>query len=1586
MIRTHVAEETVIQSEGDTKADLIEDKMANIEAMIAPKAFVKEDKEPETLLMEFDKYVKNFEVFLRAAGKMGALDEMKIALLMAVGGEDMTELVEQAEVKLDVTPAVDAVVAAVGVLAREAVNEIPADSYETTKDKLRRAIMGTTNQVMSRMKLFKQMPQSGESFAKWSRNILKQSERCDWTGYGADLAALDAIVMQTDDGRLRRKIIAQKMNLEDAIEWGKTHEMSDKKADIVEEAGAAGKERIRKVADKSEWKDCSTCPRKHEEGYSCPGLKAECYECDKVGHYRGAKICKKLKKGKVKVTEKDFKKEKESKSDKKKKKKKKVRYVEEDTDNSGNESYSSEGSNRVLEVVKSAKTNREQEEQIAVFIKPRQGKNRLEVKWTADSGVRRTLLAEKHWKQIKKENPATRLEKSRIIFKPYSSEEEVPILGKVRVSLKSLGGHKTRSTAYVVKGETESLLGKIDAMELGIIKLDPRGKEVIRRISPVKKERIPDKGIISGGQTQEEIDQDMEIVKSKYEDMFKGTGKAKVPPIHIHMKEGAIPVAQKQRTVPIQKLKPLKKKLDQFVEEGIIEGPLGADEATGWVHNVVLSGKKWSPDEIRLNLDTRLMKKWVEPSVYPIPTVEHLRHELIDSDRFSKLDLTNAFHQFELDDESKDLFKFTTPQGIYRYLRLVMGTPPASGECHAAMTQILRGVEGAIQIKDDVLVHGKGRQHDERLEKVLDRMKEYGLTLRKEKCEWGQPQALWFGHIFTKQGMSPDPAKVENIKSWTRPDDKKAVKSFLQTVQFVAPYMRVGKSETYSDITKPLRELTKQGVHFKWTKNCEKSFRRLKELLLDETVLVNYDPERETRLYVDHGPEGIAATVAQGYKVKGQEELQWRTVYHSGRSLEKAERGYGKIEGESLAIYAGITINKRYLHGTKFTVVTDHAPLLPLYNTPSRPAPARVERHRSKLRQYDFQVMFMPGDKIPCDYGSRHPPPIKEQYTSREKEELGIEQEEEDAEVWINRIIDDHTPVAVSEEMVREATKKDPELIEIMEEIQKNQFSKETKRGKFGQVWRELHIIKGIVMRGARMVVPEKLRSQVIALAHEGHQGETKTIQFLRENLWFPNLSKMCKEYVQTCNPGCTVAEPGNVPAPIKMRKMPDRPWQTCAADFKGPIGGPRGYYLHVVQDLYSRWPEVKVTTSTAFDKMYWTLDESFAAHGVPEEIISDNGAPYSGEKWAKYAELKGFKIQRCTPEHPQGNGLCERFMKTLKKLIHASMAEKVHPRDRINQYLMNYRNTRHSTTGEKPSKLMMDREIRTKLPSILKKAPRKGCHKEARDKDEEGRQKQKEYADKRRRAGGREVKIGDEVYIKQDQTTIKPPWDPDTYRVTKMKGTKITAEREGREMTRDISKWKLKKRRPVELGGKRKEEDKQEEQKTRMKERREKEEQEIQSKVKRKVVKMDWDFDLPKRQETEHQERGNNNDEEEAEQDRLQEIGEVRELIEENSGIREAERQRESDIGAAQMLAGPSTTSPSPPFHGFPSLSPPFYGFPSGSTTPSSLETPEETSSVAQGKETITGSGRVSKKPEKYSPKLSPRKRKKKQSQAKFK
>ena len=427
--------------------------------------------------------------------------------------------------------------------------------------------------------------------------------------------------------------------------------------------------------------------------------------------------------------------------------------------------------------------------------------------------------------------------------------------------------------------------------------------------------------------------------------------------------------------------------------------------------------------------------------------------------------------------------------------------------------------------------------------------------------------------------------------------------------------MRVGTGTTYSDVTAPLRRLTSHGTHFRWTKQEQSSFDKLKELLMADTVLMNYEKDRPTRLYVDHGPKGVAATVAQGYKVEGQRQLQWRAVHHSSRALTKAELNYQKIEGESLAVYSGIKSNQRYLLGTEFEAIMDHEPLAPLYNNPTRPAPTRVDRHRSKLGQFMFTLKYEPGRTSPCDYASRHPPPLKE-YSVVEREELGVEDEAEEGEIWIRRMVEAQVPTAVTLEEIKQAIKKEPMLVLLTQDLKTGRMSKEVGGTEFKKVFGELTHTQGLLLRGDRLVMPKDLQARVIAAAHEGHQGEEKTLRYLRERVWFPGMTEMCKEFVQTCHPGCTSSQPKNSPAPMVPRDTPAKPWQVCATDYKGPIGGPRGYYFHVLIDLYSKWPEIAVTKSTKFEKLLPVLDSSFCTHGVPEEIIHDNGPPYTSYAW----------------------------------------------------------------------------------------------------------------------------------------------------------------------------------------------------------------------------------------------------------------------------------------------------------------------------------------------------------------------------------
>ena len=145
--------------------------------------------------------------------------------------------------------------------------------------------------------------------------------------------------------------------------------------------------------------------------------------------------------------------------------------------------------------------------------------------------------------------------------------------------------------------------------------------------------------------------------------------------------------------------------------------------------------------------------------------------------------MRHCFHQFEIEEKARKLFTFRTSWGLFRYTRMVMGNSPASSECHRRVRTVLQGCDGVAQIKDDVLVFGTEEQHEGRLRAVLEKFKEAGLTLRKDKCKLGKTEVMWFGHLYSRLGMRADPAKAQVVKKLPSPRTVKEVKSLLQTLQ-----------------------------------------------------------------------------------------------------------------------------------------------------------------------------------------------------------------------------------------------------------------------------------------------------------------------------------------------------------------------------------------------------------------------------------------------------------------------------------------------------------------------------------------------------------------------------------------------------------------------------------------------------------------------------------------------------------------------------------------------------------------------------------------------------------------------------------
>ena len=1048
---------------------------------------------------------------------------------------------------------------------------------------------------------------------------------------------------------------------------------------------------------------------------------------------------------------------------------------------------------------------------------------KCQIKLATDTGVKKTILNRLDWERIR---DGCHLVKTNLKFRPYGTTTRLPIRGRATVELKAAAGARIRTYVFVNDDDTDSsLLGEKDALRLGIVKINLRGEaeevdlevgsqeENLVQSRRVKQTRLSEVDQVKRTTKEsKEIEKVMDKMVEEYQDIFGGVGKYNGPEIKIQIRDNISPVIQPRRKTPLHYIQPLEDHLKELLEEDVIEGPLVEEEEGTWISNLVITDKKWDgvakPEgervQIRANLDCRELNEHVYQTHEPIPTSEELRHKLKGSNKFTTLDMVHSFHQFVLEEKARKLFTFRAPGGLYRYKRLVMGNNPASSEAHKRVKMVLEGCKGVCQIKDDVLVYGAGVEHDDRVREVLNRFREAGLTLRREKCYMGQEKVKWFGMIYSAQGMTADPAKTEVIKSWQAPKTVREVKSFLQTVQFNAVYMaaELPGELNYPELTAPLRALTKRKVKFTWTAKHQKHFEMIKERMCSDRVMVPFDPDRSTRLYSDGGQEGAQATVAQLYQHE-REGPQWRPVAHTSRAWTEPEKRYSQIEKESNALLTGIVSNKMYLLGKEFEAVVDHKPLIPLYNTPRRPKQMRIDRHRMKLAAYKFKVVHMAGSLIPCDYGSRAGCPKERELTEKEREDWEVD---DDTEIFVNRLVEEQLPPAVTRHMLREACGKDKTMKMLVEDIVKGECRNSLTR--YRQVFQELTIVDGMVVRGNQLVIPEELQAIVVQLAHEGHPGFERTLGLLRESTWFPGMSSMVRTYVETCRP-CQAAVPGTGQEPLKPTLLPDRPWQMVHADFKGPIG--KKYYLHTVIDQYSKFPMVEVCTSTSWEQMEPMLENAMSMLGNVEQLTTDGGPPYDSHGFEMFAKRMGFKHHICTPENPQANGFVEAFQKVLVKMVHTAVIEKQDPKKVVHRYLASYRAAPHKTTGKSPYELLFNRKMQTKLPQLSIKVNKK-LDREVRSKHDDEKEKQKKYVDERRKAKEKKIEKGDQILIQQKKTTIKTPWDPEPFQVMEVHGSKVKAQRGEEIKFRAKNNVKQLKERPDRLKIKKKKEIRQEE------------------------------------------------------------------------------------------------------------------------------------------------------------------------------
>lgn len=885
--------------------------------------------------------------------------------------------------------------------------------------------------------------------------------------------------------------------------------------------------------------------------------------------------------------------------------------------------------------------------------------NGVSVSYKLDTGAQANIVPYSTYQSF---SPKPRLHPAKTRLLGYGATEPLAVKGQCvcDVELAEGGSRKLRFFVLAPEVKAQPLLGLQACEQL----------ELLKRVMLTTLASTPLEGIRA------------DLVARDYLDLFDGVGCMAKQEYTIRLQDGAQPYAQATaRKIPYQLYDKVRLELQRMLQLGVITE---VTEPTSWVSPMVIVPKK--NDSVRICVDYTKLNQSVQRERFQLPLAGEIFAKLHGAKFFTTLDAATGFWQIPLTESCSSLTTFITPFGRYRFTRLPFGISSGPEVFHRSMQQVLEGIEGADCFIDDILVWGATKEeHDLRLRKVFEKLRDNNVKLQPLKCVFRRQEVTYYGHVISDLGVKPDENKVKAISEMKPPTNREELRRLLGLVAYVAKFL-----PSQSHVTAPLRELLREDIVWSWTPAQDEAFRKLKKMIVTAPVLAFYSQTAPTIVAADASSYGVGAVM---YQV--QEDGRRAPIVYVSRTLTDAERRYSQIEKEALAMTWACGKFHCYLYGSEkpFVVETDHQPLKAIMNVQQLDeCPPRLMRMKLRMMQYSYKVEYVPGKKlVVADALSRSPIPLSPEelpdYSDRVVAEIVEEHVLAVTSLW---------PASDRQlQRIRMETLKDPQLAALLK-ILHSQWP-ETKAALAVEVrgfWDNRHLfsqVDGLLLRGTQIIIPRTMRTEMLKSAHEGHLGIAKTKARIREVLWWPDMNNHLTQMLAECAV-CAQCQDQQRKEPLQSTPLPGRPWEKLAVDLFEWEGA---HYVLVV-DYYSRFPELRKLSSTRAANVITAMKEIFACHGVPCEVISDNGPQFSCREFGEFARQYGFHHSTSSPRYPQGNGLVERCVRTVKDML---------TKVRLSQgdfhlALLSYRTTPHATTTWSPAQLLMSRQLRTTLPT----------------------------------------------------------------------------------------------------------------------------------------------------------------------------------------------------------------------------------------------------------------------------------------------
>uniref|UniRef100_A0A674PAD7 Gypsy retrotransposon integrase-like protein 1 n=1 Tax=Takifugu rubripes TaxID=31033 RepID=A0A674PAD7_TAKRU len=453
-----------------------------------------------------------------------------------------------------------------------------------------------------------------------------------------------------------------------------------------------------------------------------------------------------------------------------------------------------------------------------------------------------------------------------------------------------------------------------------------------------------------------------------------------------------------------------------------------------------------------------------------------------------------------------------------------------------------------------------------------------------------------------------------------------------------------------------------------WTTERVQAFEGAKSALANATLLAHPAPRADIALTTDASDVAVGAVVEQS--VGGA----WQPLAFFSRKLRDNERKYSVFDRELLALYLATHHFRFLLEGRSFTAYVDHKPLTFAMSKVSEPWSARQQRHLAAVSEFTTDVGHVAGKANPVAD-------------------------------CLSRVLICPVHLGLDFSAMAADQSGDPEI------------------GALEATGTGLKLEKAVVQDGGptllcdvstgrpRPVVPVAWRRRVFDMVHSlSHPGVRASVKLVSAKFVWPGLRKEVREWAAACVACQRAKVHQHTKAPLEPFAIPARRFDHMHVDLVGPLPPSHGYthLLTMVEQMSgtTRWPEVvPLSSTTSADVARAFLSAWVARFGSPSDITSDRGPQFVSELWSSMARSLGTQVHRTTAYHPQANGLCERFHRSLKAALRAALSDDSWV-DHLPWVMLGLRSAPKEDLDASPAELVLGQPLRVPGEFLPESAP----------------------------------------------------------------------------------------------------------------------------------------------------------------------------------------------------------------------------------------------------------------------------------------